>query len=287
MKYKILLFIPVLFSVIGCEVINPVESVPTYVKIDSFSFVVDDPSVQGSAAQNITNVWIYYNNGPVGNYDLPCTAPVITEGESGTISVAPGIALNGLVDLQPQYPFFRFDTMTLATKPGEVVSYTPVGRYIEAAKFPYKEDFEVGNSFNPFVEGAGIETAVKQTRNPDYVFEGTFSGVIELSEDVPWSESIMNTGIAITPGEAFLEINYKGTADFSVGLFNTLNTGIDAYQYFWGVKASDTWKKIYIELAGYTSNNPGKDYKLIIKSELPQGQTSAYVAIDNVKIVSF
>lgn len=282
-----MLFIPILFSVIGCNVINPVESVPTYIKIDSFDFVTSNPATQGSARQNITSVWIYYNNNPVGNYDLPCNAPVITEGESGTISVAPGITLNGFVDLQPIYPFFAFDTTTLITEPGKVRSFTPKGRYVAAAKFPYKEDFEVGNSFNPFIEGAGIETAIKQTKDPAYVYEGSFSGLIELSSAVPWSESISNTGVPIAPGEAFLEINYKCSVPFQVGLYNTLNSGIDAYEYFAGVKATDTWKKIYIELATYTGNNQGKDFKLIIKSELAEGQTEGYVAIDNVKIVSF
>lgn len=288
MKYKFLLFITVLLSVLGCNVINPVESVPTYIKIDSFDFVINDPLKEGSASNGITSVWVYYNNNPVGNFDLPCNVPVITEGDKGSISVAPGISLNGFVDLQPQYPFYNFDTTTLITNPGKVQQFTPKGTYVSSAKFRYKEDFEVGSSFETFVEGGTIETGIRPTLDARYVYEGGGAGVILLSSNgVTWSESINKDPFDIGAGESYLEINYKCSVPFEVGLYNTLNEGVDQYNYFAGVKSSDTWKKIYIELATYTSANQGKDFKIIIKAVLPDGQSDGYVAIDNIKVVSF
>lgn len=288
MRLKFLLFlVPVVLSGIGCNVVNPVEDVPTYVKIDSFNFIINDPSKEGSPAHDISSVWIYYNNSPVGIFDLPCNVPVITEGDKGTISVAPGITLNGLVDLQPQYPFYKFDTTTLYTNPGKVQQFTPRGEYITVAKFPYKEDFEVGNSFQSFYPEAINDTTIRRNTDKTYVLNGGGSGLIELSADFPISESVSNTGFAITPGESYLEINYKGSVPFYVGLYNTLSTGVDAFQYIMGIKASDTWKKMYIELGSYTSNNKGKDHKVLIKAELPAGMSSGYVAIDNIKVVTF
>lgn len=287
MKYKFLLFIPFLYAFSGCNIINPPEHIPTYVKIDSFHFVIKDPRTQGSASNDITSVWVYYNNSPVGIFDMPCNVPVITQGDEGTISVTPGITLDGLSALQPQYPFYAFDTTVLVTNPGKVQTFIPTGKYIAAAVFPYKEDFEVGNSFVPFIEGAGTETAIRRTADKDYVFEGSGSGKIELNSTVTSSESISNTGVPITQGESYLEINYKCSVPFQVGMYNTLTTGVDAYQYFAGVKASDTWKKMYIELGNYTGNYKGKDYKVLIKADLPDGQSDGYVAIDNIKIVSF
>lgn len=288
MRLKILLFlIPVLISVAGCNVINPVESIPTYIKIDSFHFVINDPAKEGSAAHGISSVWIYYNNNPVGVFDLPCNVPVITQGDKGTISVVPGITLNGLVDLQPQYPFYEFDTTTFISNPGKIQQYTPKGSYIASAKFPYKEDFEVGNSFQAFNADLSNDTTIRRTTYKDYVFQGGGSGLIELSADFPTSESICNTGFPVPQGEAYIEINYKCSVPFEVGLYNTLNEGVDVYEYIMGVKATDTWKKIYIELGTFTGKNKGKDHKVMIKTGLPEGQSSGYVALDNIKVVTF
>lgn len=288
MRLKFLLFlVPVVLSGVGCNVVNPVEDVPTYIKIDSFNFIINDPAKEGSPAHGITSVWIYYNNNPIGTFDLPCNVPVITEGDKGMISVVPGITLNGLVDLQPQYPFFKFDTTTLYTNPGKVQQFTPRGEYISSAKFPYKEDFEVGNSFQALYPDLTNDTTIRRNTNKDYVLNGGGSGYIELSDAFPYSESISNTGFPIPLGEAFLEISYKCSVPFEVGMYNTLNEGVDAYNYIMGVKATDTWKKMYIELGTYTGNYKGKDHKVLIRAELPEGQSSGYVAIDNIKVVTF
>lgn len=279
---------PVALWLSGCDVINPVEDVPTYIRIDSFDFVINNANKEGSAAHDITSVWVYYNNNPVGAFDVPCQIPVITQGNSGTISVLPGITLNGLVDLQPAYAFYAFDTMTLVSNPGKVVNYTPKASYVSAAKFPYKEDFEVGNSFGAFYPDIANDTTIRRTEDQTYIFEGGGSGLIELSDAFPTSESISNTGFAIPQGEAFIEINYKCSVPFEIGLYNTLNTSnVDVFEYIMGIKATDTWKKIYIELGTFTGNNPGTNHKVLIKSVLPEGQSSGYVAIDNIKIVTF
>lgn len=289
MKLKYLLFLlPVAAFMGGCNVINPVEDVPTYVKIDSFNFKINDPSKEGSKSQNITSVWVYYNNNPVGTFDLPCNVPVITQGNSGTITVWPGISLNGLVDAQPQYPFFKFDTTTLYTNPGKVQSFTPTAEYITDINFPYKEDFEIGSSFQALYPGIGNDTTIRRTADKQYVFEGGGAGLIELSDAFYMSENISNTGFPIPQGEAYIEINYKGNVNFEVGLYNTLDvSGIDVFEYIWGVKASDTWKKIYIELATYTGKYKGKNHKVMIKAVLPEGQSQGYVALDNIKVVTF
>ena len=288
MRVKNLLsFIPLLILLSACNIINPTENVPTYVKIDSVILDIDNPTLQGSAAHGITSIWIYYNNSPVGIFDIPCNVPVITEGERGTLSVAPGITLNGLVDLQPQYPFYSFDTITLNSIPGGTVNYTPTTSYTKAAKFPYKEDFEVSNSFVALTPELDNDTSISNARDKALVFEGGGSGYIQLNTSYSFSESINTTGFPIPRGEAYLEINYKCSVPFEVGLYNTLNTGVDVYEYIMGIKASDTWKKMYVELGTYTGKYPGKDYKVLIKTSLPDGMSSGYVLIDNIKIVTY
>lgn len=286
-KNFLLIALILVLTASACNVINKAEPVPTYVKIDSVILDIDNPSVQGTSSHNITSVWMYYNNNPVGIFDIPCNVPVITEGTEGTLSIIPGITLNGLVDLQPQYSFFTFDTLKLKSNPGGTINFTPVVQYTAAAKFPYKEDFEVGNSFIPFTPELTDDTSIHRINDKSMVFEGGGSGYISLSTEFPYSESISNTGFPIAVGEAYLEINYKCNVPFEVGLYNTLNSGIDVYEYIMGVKATDTWKKIYIDLATYRGKNPGNNYKLMIKAGLNEGSTSGYVLLDNVKVVTY
>lgn len=288
MRYKFLLiFTPLLYFVTGCELINPDESTPTYVKIDSFQVNINNPVKEGSAAHNITNAWIYYNNDLVGIYDLPCNIPVITEGDAAELAIIPGITLNGLVDLQPPYPFYRVDTTTLYSKPGSTVQLQPQTSYLSQTEFRYKEDFEVNSSFEPLITGAAGETAIRRTNDPQYVFEGGGSGLIQLSSSQPVSESICKEGFDLPQGESYVEINYKCSVPFVLWAYTTLKDGTDVQDYIFGVKPTDTWKKIYIELATFTGNYKGTDYKLIIKASLLEGATEGYVALDNIKVVSF
>lgn len=281
--------LPVVLSVWGCNLIDPEESIPTYVAIDSFDFVISNPTKEGTAAHGITCAWIYYNNNPVGVFDLPCRVPVITQGSEGTISVAPGISLNGLVDLQPQYPFYKFDTVTLKTEPKGIMNYTPKTGYLAATRFRFKEDFEVGNIFEEFRTGVIGDTSIvriSKAQGGD-VFEGGGSGMIYLDANNSMSENISQTTFPISAGESFLEVNYKCNVPFQVGLFNTLATGVDAYEYIFGVKPSDNWNKIYIELGSYTGQYPGRDYRVMIKSELTEGMSEGYILLDNIKVISF
>lgn len=278
---------PIVLLAVGCEIINPEEDTPTYVKIDGFDVQINDPQKEGSASSDISSVWVYYNNNPVGVFDLPCNVPVITEGEAGIISVAPGITLNGFQDLQPIYPFYTYDSFTLKTAPGQVVEFTPTTSYYSTAKFLFMEGFEVGNSFDEFIPGAIGLARLERTDIRNNIFEGGGAGLVMMDAEHASSESISNKGFDIPQGEVFLEVNYKSTANFQVGMYNTLSTGIDVYEYFAGVRSSDgEWKKIYIELGTYRGQYPGTDYKLMIRTSL-EGQSEGYVLFDNIKVISF
>lgn len=291
MRFKVLLILlPFMISAMwGCNLIDPEENTPTYINIDSFDFQIDNPDKEGSASQDIRSVWIYYNNSPVGVFDLPCRVPVITQGDEGLITVAPGIALNGLVDLQPQYPFFRFDSVVFETNPGKIFDYVPTTGYLSATQFRFNEDFETGLGFEEFKPGIVGETGLVQTKRSagGDVFEGGASGLISLDANATRAEIISKKLFPMSLGESFIEISYKCSVPFQVGLYNTLNNGVETYNYIWGVKESDEWNKIYIELGTYTSENPGKDYRVMILTELTEGKSDGYVLLDNIKVVSF
>ena len=59
----------------GCNIINPHEQTPTYIHVDSFVFQYNS-AVPFTTSHDIRTVWAYYNNNPVGTFDLPATFPV-------------------------------------------------------------------------------------------------------------------------------------------------------------------------------------------------------------------
>lgn len=282
-----LLLLSITALAVSCDVINPAESIPTYIKIDSFNFQQIDPVDEGPVSTNISSVWIYYKNNPVGVFDIPCNVPVITEGDKGSISVAPGITLNGLKDLQPQYVFYSFDTTTLVSNPGKVFEYTPTTHYIQSTVFQYKEDFETGNSLVPFYEDVIDDTSIVQTFDATKVKFGGAAGYLYLDSDRGYAELTTNSTFDISDGDSYLELDYKCSVPFQVGLYNTLDNTIETYSYIIGINPSEKWNKLYIDLGTYTSTYQGKDFKLMIKAALPDGASSGYLLLDNLKVVSF
>src|ERR1700761_424190 len=77
---QLFILIVSVFSISGCNVINPKEAVPTYIHVDSFRFTPANYELQGASTHDIRTVFAFYNNNPIGVFDLPATFPVIATG---------------------------------------------------------------------------------------------------------------------------------------------------------------------------------------------------------------
>ena len=176
----------------GCNVINPVEKQPTYLRIDSFKFNLSTQRNEGTASQKITSAFVYFDNEQVGVYDLPATIPVIADA-AGEVLVIPGVTYRGLSQFEIQYPFFTSYKTTIAPGKGEVITLAPESAYVPSAKFQWIEDFDRGNTFEKVSDNAD-DTALIQTTEAGKVFEGSASGLISLTSTHRTSESITGNG---------------------------------------------------------------------------------------------
>lgn len=272
----------------GCNIINPSEPVPTYIRIDSFNVLQTDPSRTGSTSHSITSAWVYFNNQTVGVFDVPGTIPIIAN-SVGQVQIRPGVTFAGIKNYETTYPFYSFDTFSISPAPSQIIKHMPEVRYIADAKFPYVESFDLGNTFTKVNNALTTDTSITRidkNTNPDKVFEGSGSGYIYLTSVHPTSENINNDGFPITRGEVFLEVNYKCDVSFEIGLQTTVSGNIH-YEYIAGAKASSEWKKLYISLTDFVSKNKGTAYRTMIKTKLPDGQTTGYVLLDNIKVVCY
>ena len=282
LKY-ILVVVTGLWIIPGCNIINPTEATPTYIHIDSFKFVKGLYS-DISYSNEITAVWVYYNNSSVGEFDLPATIPIIASG-SGTLEVSPAVRVNGMNSQMQVYPFYTIDTFTFNAAPGQVINHVPITQYYTGLKF-----HTICNQYN-----LGL---AKSYGTVGITFVGSDS--LEFTANEPCAGVFMNNSTdssidsSIVPfnidaGSAFIELNYKCTVPFYLGLQATIN-GVETSTpyYLIGVFPNgDVWKKFYLDVGGFNSQYGGSNYKLFIKANMQDGQTNGKLLLDNVQLVNF
>ena len=282
----------------GCNIINPVEPIPTYIHIDSFKFQ-SNPALVGlnlPTTHSISNVWVYYNNNPIGEFDLPCTIPIITNGTE-QVELFPGVIVNGLNSLTGIYPFYTADTFTLVPQPGKTINVAPVTMYNTAV------DYDQGNQwisnflgitkFN-WVEGSSptipmLAIPPIPANDSLVVGDGSYSGsvVFTVAGDSAIYESSDTFIIASTVQDAYVEFDYKSSLPFYVGLSSNLNAtlGSSAY-YLGGFYPSDTWQHVYLTVDGFVSQYPGSSYNFFVKTSMPSGQFYGRLLLAHIHLLT-
>lgn len=273
------------FFVQGCNLINPAEKVPTYIRLDSFKVKTNESSRTGSVSSNITSAFVYVDNSFIGAYDVPATIPLLID-KDAVVSFGAGINYTGLKSYQYLYPFYNYDTVTVKYAPGKTTNYTAYAKYSDAAMFRWIEDFETGNTFIKIEENNTSDTTLVRVTDPTKVYEGGGAGQIILSSAQPSSQNINNKDITIKKGDAFIEVNYKCNVAFEIGL-QTTKSGSVYYEYIGGLKANESWGKMYIGLQSFLGTYDVSSCRVMVKAKLPDGQTSGYVYLDNLKVISY
>lgn len=268
----------------GCNLINPEETVPSYIYIEPFTLTTN-LETQGYASTKITDAWVYANGQFIGAFELPASVPLLTEGITELI-VYPGIKENGISGVSMIYPFYNAYTTTRTLTAAETDTLYPTTTYKPAAgiTFSLLERFESSNTF----EGYETNTALTTTSDPALVFEGNRSAFTILFGETDTFRVVSSNPIPF-PGadkQMFLEIDYQCDIQYNVWLkCNTANLPI--YDEILTVTAKDTWNKIYINLnpaLQFFSQYQPESIQLEFRAE-QTGTDSATILYDNIKII--
>lgn len=284
----VLLYSSFILSILGfgaCNIVNPSEQIPTYIIIDSVSLPPTLPEKHGSVSHKITDVWVYYNLQLLGAFELPAKVPIYANGR-GQIQVVAGIWDNGLSGTRARYPFYTIDTFSFDASPTQNIYHIPTF-YYRTADQPviryFVENFEQGNSFLRLFG----DTTIVRTDNPADVFEGNWSGKIELSTSHPTGECITSQAFSLPPNrDAYLEMNYKSDVPFDIRTdieYNGGNIKSDVMSF----RDRTQWTKVYVRLGGFSSTYQNGKFKFFIKTKLGDGMTNAKLLMDNFKIIYF
>ncbi len=288
--------LPVFFSVLllsACNIINPEEDVPAFVYVDSFNFSTN-PFEQGSASENITDVYFYVGAELLGAFELPATVPVLATGEQDII-VIPGIKENGIKALPGVYPFYTQYQEVVNLEPGRVDTIRPKTFYQSNLKFRFspEESFESNNNiFQNDLDGNDQTKIISSTTD---VFEGVASGRIHLDETNNSIEvaSFLISDYPESVFTAFLEMDYKAGVEMIVGIIGYNAGGERIYNSFErGVNQNSDWTKIYFNFSDdiqfmSASTSGVVAYQLCFHARLRSDQTEADILLDNIKWLHF
>ncbi len=282
LSVKPIVLLPMLLFFNSCEVINPAEPVPAYIHLDSSSFrtsYIDE----GSNLNSFVDGWIYVDGNYLGTYEYPFTIPVIGEGQH-KISVRAGILKNGISGSRAAYPKTgTFDTI-VNLQPNQTTIIKPTVEYLDGVVFAQMEDFDDG-SLTLIPTGTNSATFTITSANDPNALEGN-SGHIVMDSAHPEFEFASSSAfyLPITT-ESYVELNYKCTQEFSLGVFVTTISGVVQSSVL-NLRPTSEWKKVYVNLnEGEAIFNNAIEYKIYLKSRLATGSVSADIYLDNMKVL--
>lgn len=297
LKYIIsVFFLLVIFS--SCEIINPSEDIPFYLRIDSISFIDSTkiPAIPTKpGVHRISDAWVYIDGIFIGTYEVPATIPVFSPAGNHQVIVAPGILVSAQSFERRIYPFYTNYTGSVNAELGKTdtlavkVSYDPI-----SVKFPPEavgqlpEEFEgVGTIFTTTVN-SDVDTLIR-TDDPALVFDGNFSLLMEMdaSKDFMEFETVKAYSLPSNSRPVYLEVNYRTDVNLNIGLYVINNNGTEVTEasVITMIPTNNEWKKLYLNLTSTVSSYTNSKYKVYFKAAHNSGNARSQVLIDNFRVM--
>lgn len=286
----------VMFSTIfisSCNNFKGNQEIPAYLHVDTFLFTTNY-AVEGAASHKITDAAVYIDDDYQGYYELPATIPILERGKH-KLTLYPGIKLNGNSSTRTINPFYVpyvienyvfeekvIDTVTPSTY------YYPMNE--SDIHFKWMEDFERQVSFEtqPYSDTTITRTNRDAPENwADAYGNSHYSGYIWIGDTLN-NFCIMTEPLRGLPNQGnsiFLELDYKCTELFKVGLFAKISSEeiIDLVY----VNPTEKWNKIYVNLGPSITDasvdNP-EYFRVFISGTVDESSEAEYY-FDNVKVV--
>tara|TARA_B110000285_G_scaffold231063_1_gene298851 strand:- start:2892 stop:3653 length:762 start_codon:yes stop_codon:yes gene_type:complete len=244
---------------------------------------------EGSDSHRIEEVWVYTETDVLGAFPLPADIPLSPEqlGSTATLTLLGGIRANAVSATRQPYPFYEAlpTTMTLEYGGRDTLNLT-VG-YTDQTQVILAEDFE---SANRFEVGSTSTAEVVRTEDPEWIFEGEGSGLIELSSEqqVLIASTNEQQYDLSSSGPVWLEMNYSCTQAFAVGLAAANASNSSRIPILVLNPTDGDWKKIYLDLSPVIRTTPdATHYELILEAFYDNSQEVTHIALDNFKLLRY
>lgn len=280
----ILSFIYMIAIYSSCNIINPDETIPSYIKIEKIDKVTNSLT-EGSNSEKISDAWVFVNDQLIGIFELPCLIPVLQSGNS-KISIQAGIKVNGISALRFPYPFYRFYVTQAQLTPDSITTLEPEIAYFEDVNFAYRANFDdpSGITLEPTVNS---DTSIVVINDPSRVFEGNGSAYAVLTRDstVMSFQSTVVMNLPKNGRTVYLEMDYKVNDIFDVGLISITPTNTFSRASL-TLNPTQGWNKVYVNLTENASlATDATGYRLFFRAERTTGSPPLELFLDNLKVV--
>ena len=284
--YKFLIFTLIVITLTNCTKELEAERV-SYVTIESFKFNSNNinetiPFSNEYQSTNISDCWVTFNGLFLGAYEMPSNIPVQMSGDINA-RISPGIKVNGVSSNRIIYPFYKEFEISTEINLDENIEIQPVTEYKDNVDLDDLAggNFEIGN----ILVATELSDTLPITQSED-VFQGNKSSAIHL--DVENQYFLIKTIEHLTYqnyiNDIFLELNFKSTIPFRVGLI--INNDISTRQEHMIIFESSDWKKLYLDISPIIGLGGNLNtYNIYFEASLPEALDSGFVYLDNLKIV--
>lgn len=283
----------VLLFAISCNRETYRADQPAYLSIPALDLKTNYQD-EGSAHSDITTVWVFANNQPVGAFELPCIVPIL-DGGLVNIEVYAGIDMNGIDATRAIYsPYQKFEKqIELTILDTAYLDQSTIAEinYSSSATIFIAEDFdETGQNLVPTLRSD--TTLIKTSAanevfiNPDEVENNGDAGKIVLVGEQSFFEVSTIDLYNLPKGDksVFLEMSYKNDIPMTIGVIAHEPGGTQQAQTLF-LYASSEWKKIYVNLVTEINSVPAATgYQIFIGGIKPSSLDTAKVYLDNLKI---
>lgn len=301
---RYIFLVGIVLLLFSCKKFSGSQEIPAYLRIEPWTLTTNY-EIEGAATEAITDAWVYINGNLLGCYELKnhddgkyVMVPVLEKGEK-TIQLYPGVKMNGIASTRIQYPFYKPYKIKKTLVEGEIDTITPSTKYysIDSTLMRIKmmEDFEEINNIKIYrfdttyaeLHQVSHRTDANAWMDPFDTINHYRSGHVHLGD------SIKKMGLA--SGELYnlpavgnyvmMEMDYKCDAEILIGLFIwSAQNGLQDKELYY-LKATDTWKKAYINYSPtITENNNASYFKFYLKSAVT-GEETADLYFDNIKLI--
>ena len=266
----------------SCNIINPAEPVPGYVKVEKFT--ITPAPLFGTDSNKITDVFAYIDNQYQGSYRLPAQFPVIGSGTHEMIFFA-GIILNGISNTRSEYPFYEFYEQTVDLEPGKIITINPVIKYSENVVASWLESFQSAGV--SLVKSSDTDVEIAKLPPADANNYEGISGVVYLNNSLTHFKINTDTSYNLPKANSavFLEMNYKCNNSFAVGMVAFAATSTYEIPVI-SINKKENWNKIYIELGSIVKAYTDANYfKIYFEAYKEDGVANAEFYFDNFKLL--
>ncbi len=277
------IFVPVIM-LSSCELINPPEKIPSYIRIDTFKVEVNDFDM-GSASHMMTICYISVGGSNLGVFEMPFTVPSLETGMQ-TLTIRPGIKLNGIAASRIDYPFFEPYIVDCELRAGEIHLIEPKTTYKQSCKFPWIVDFE----------DPGIELLYADYSDTVFIYqnivlrEGRYSGAIFLNKNQAVFEAYSSKDFDIPKNVSpvLLEFDYKNNNGFEIGMY-LLEGGAAVWYNLVYIKPSPVWKRFYVDIGQTATTHQSTElFRMGIRAfHEPENTDAGEIYLDNIKLIHF